>query len=29
LAFTLPTASVVTGAGVLALGALVWLVRHR
>jgi APA family basic amino acid/polyamine antiporter len=29
LALTLPVESVVSGAGVLALGAVVWLVRHR
>jgi basic amino acid/polyamine antiporter, APA family len=29
LAVTLPVRSVVAGAGVLAIGALVWLVRHR
>ncbi len=29
LAFTLPAASVLSGAGVLGLGAAVWLVRHR
>jgi APA family basic amino acid/polyamine antiporter len=29
LAFTLPAVSVVAGSGVLALGALVWVVRHR
>jgi APA family basic amino acid/polyamine antiporter len=29
LAFTLPTTSVLTGGGVLAAGALIWLLRHR
>lgn len=29
LALTLPIATVVTGAGVLAIGALIWAVRHR
>jgi APA family basic amino acid/polyamine antiporter len=29
LAVTLPIDSIVAGAGVLAIGALIWAVRHR